>query len=173
MKDVMLDLETFGTRHDAMIVQIGACYFDRDTGEIGDRFSANIIYGQDGDRFTVDQGTLMWWIDQSPEARASLNGDAHPLPVVLRDLHDFLDRDGIHLWSHATFDMPILANAFETIGLKLPVPYRRMRDLRTLMDISMHFSETERIGVHHNALADAVYQATYAAEAFRKLHAQS
>lgn len=172
MEDVMLDLETFGTRHDAMIVQIGACYFDRETGKIGDTFKGNIVYGNDadGDRFSIDQSTVMWWLNQSAEARESIRGDAFDLPTILRDLHDFLNRDGIQLWSHATFDMPILANAFETIGLKLPVPYRRMRDLRTLMDLSGHISETPRQGTHHDALADSIYQATYASEAFRKLY---
>ncbi len=170
MKDVMIDLETLGTKADAMIVQIGACYFDRNTGEIGDTFKANIVYAVNETRFSIEQGTVMWWLQQSEEARKSINGDAFPLVTVLRDLYEFLDRDGIYLWSHATFDMPILTNAFITIGLKCPIPYRRMRDLRTLMDLSNHISETPRQGTHHDALDDAKFQVQYATEAFKKLY---
>ena len=36
MHEVMLDLETFGTGVHSVIVQIGAVYFDRHTGETGD-----------------------------------------------------------------------------------------------------------------------------------------
>ncbi len=42
MNDVMLDLETLGTRHDAMIISIGAVYFERETGLIGPGFSMNV-----------------------------------------------------------------------------------------------------------------------------------
>jgi len=37
-KDIMLDIETMGIRPTSAIVQLGACYFDRITGEIGDKF---------------------------------------------------------------------------------------------------------------------------------------
>ena len=169
MKDIMLDLETLGTQHDAMIVQIGACYFDRETGDIGEKFKANIVYDHDEKRFSIEQGTVMWWLQQSEEARNSISGDAFPLETVLRDLHDFLDRDDTNLWSHTTFDMPILANAFDAIGLKLPIPYRRMRDLRTLVDLADHHSKAPRVGTHHDALDDALYQVVYAVEAMNKL----
>ena len=42
MKDLMVDIETLGVSHDSVITQIGACYFDRNTGEIGAKFIANI-----------------------------------------------------------------------------------------------------------------------------------
>jgi hypothetical protein len=42
MKDVMLDIETFGNGKHAAICQIGACYFDRSNGEIGATFKVNV-----------------------------------------------------------------------------------------------------------------------------------
>lgn len=169
MKDVMLDLETLGTRHDALIIQIGACYFDRKTGEIGLGFSANVDAGAMTDEFTIDLSTIKWWFEQSDRARKLVTEAPMPLIDALIGLSQFLHTPDITLWSHATFDMPILINAFETAGIVFPVPFRNMRDLRTLMDISQYRSETPREGVHHHALDDAKYQATYAAEAFRKL----
>ena len=42
MKDVMIDLETFGNGSDACIIQIGGAYFNRVTGEIGETFKRNV-----------------------------------------------------------------------------------------------------------------------------------
>ena len=169
MKDVMLDLETLGTRHDALIIQIGACYFDRKTGEIGLGFSANVDAGEMTDEFTIDLPTIKWWFEQSDRARRLVTDIPIPMVDALIGLSQFLHTPDVLVWSHATFDMPILANAFETTGIKFPIPFRNTRDLRTLMDLSNHRSETPREGVHHHALDDAKYQAMYAAEAFRKL----
>ena len=170
MKDIMLDLETLGTRHNAVIISIGACYFNRDTGEIGGRFSVNVNPDRFGDKFTMDYETVKWWFAQSQAARDSAMSDPIGLDEALRRLNSFVTyKDDVVLWSHATFDVPILMNAFDTLGIKFAVPYRNTRDLRTLMDLADHRSETPREGTHHNALDDATFQATYAAEAFRKL----
>lgn len=170
MKDIMIDLETLGTRHDAMVISIGACYFDRRTGEIGRAFSANINPKENGDRFTMDYDTVKWWTEQSESARKLVFETPTYLEIALFELMKFIgDGNEVTLWSHATFDMPILSHAFEVANLKNPVPYRNMRDLRTLMDLADHHSKTAREGTHHHALDDAKFQAKYAAEAFRKM----
>ncbi len=172
MIDVMLDLETLSTRHNAMIIQIGACYFDRNTGQVGETFKATINATlMSGYSFDVEYKTVKWWMEQSPEARSSvMRGDMF-LPEALLSLRDFLEKDGeVFLWSHATFDMPILMHAFETYGIKCPVPYKNTRDLRTLMDLAGPFTQTPREGIHHDALDDAIYQAQYAAAAFNRIH---
>lgn len=175
MKDVMLDLETFGTRHDALIVQIGACYFDRMTGEIGDTFSMNVSESILDKRFTIDYSTLKWWMEQSEEARRSLFSDPHSIMYVLNELNRFLGstdgqkNDDILIWSHATFDIPILMHAYNVCETKYPIPYRNTRDLRTLMDLYGRKVELSREGTHHNALDDAKYQAQYASIALRNL----
>jgi hypothetical protein len=173
MKDVMLDLETLGTRHDALIIQIGACYFDRNTGEIGLGFSANTDAGEMTDEFTIDLSTIKWWFGQSDTARKLVTEAPIPMVDALIGLSQFLHKPDITIWSHATFDIPILVNAFETAGIKFPVPFRNMRDIRTLMDLSQHRSETPRDGMHHNALDDAKYQAMYCSEAMKKLNANA
>jgi hypothetical protein len=170
MKDVMLDLETLGTRHDALIMQIGACYFDRMTGEIGVAFSANIDPGSYNDKFTVDYDTIKWWMQQSDDARRLVMEAPMSLVEAIFGLTHFLEGKDVTLWSHATFDMPILHNAFQTVGMKNPVPFRNMRDLRTLVDLADYTDKLERDGVHHHALDDAKFQVRYASEAFKKLY---
>ena len=60
--DVMVDIETLGTKEGATIFQIAAVSFDITTGETLD--SINLI----GDiskyeTLTVDGSTLKWWLD--------------------------------------------------------------------------------------------------------------
>lgn len=170
MKDVMIDLETLGTRYNAMVVQIGACYFDWETGEVDRGFSATIDPGSYGDKFTVDYGTIKWWMEQSDRARALLFESPMSLVEAMFGLTAFLgENKDVLLWSHATFDMPILQNAYETVGMKNPVSFRNMRDLRTLVDLADYTDELERDGTHHHALDDAKFQARYALEALKKL----
>jgi len=166
MKDVMLDLETLGTRSTSAIIQIGACYFDRDTGEIGQTFSMNVAFDP---RFTVDHRTIMWWLLLPEEARQSVAHDHYSIDMVLQTLCGWI-KEAEYVWSHATFDMPILNNAFEVCGVEFPVPYKRMRDIRTLMDLADHHgNKEERQGIHHNALDDCRFQVEYCVQAFNKL----
>jgi len=168
MKDVMIDIETLGTRSTSMIVQIGACYFDRKTGKIGPKFRQNISSGFD-DRFTIDASTISWWLSQSDEARASIAKDGKDLTTILTNLRDWLG-EAKFVWSHATFDIPILLNAFEKCDLHFPIHYTKMRDIRTLMDIAnIDTKSLKREGTHHDALADCEYQVAYCTKALDSL----
>ena len=169
----MIDIETIGVRSTSMLLQIGACYFDRNTGEIGKTFLVNIDPSMFKDQFTFDYGTVKWWFEQTEEARKSVMENAVELRVALMDLHDFCDSDETNIWCHATFDMPIILNAFEVMGIKFPIHFRRMRDIRTLMDIADHKTEKPRQGIHHNGLDDAKFQVVYVVEALNKLKGMS
>lgn len=171
MKDVMLDLETLSTKHDAFIVQIGACYFDRMTGEIGETFKRTMT-GAGSEKFSIDYNTVRWWMSQGQDARNSVMAGNVNLAEALHDLRDFLSKtEDVVVWSHATFDMPILMNAFDVFNIEHPVSYRSTRDLRTLMDLAdLAKYKRERFGIHHDALDDAKFQASYASDAFVKLN---
>ncbi len=166
----MLDIETMGVRPTSAIVQIGACYFDRVTGEIGKEFSVNIGYTgtEDDSRFTTDQSTVDWWKDQPQKTKDVVFSNAMSIDRALSYLAPFL-KQGECLWSHATFDAPILCNAFVVCGIKMPIHYRGMRDIRTLMDLADHHSGRPRGGIHHNALDDCKFQVGYVVEAMNKI----
>ncbi len=170
MKDVMIDLETLGTRHDAMIIQVGACYFDRMTGEIGREFKATIEPGEHEDKFSIDYDTVKWWFVRTDAARKSVIDSPVPLFNALNELAVFLEGWDIKIWSHATFDMPILMNSFDKLKIKFPVPYKNARDIRTLMDLSGPSPLMERAGIHHDALDDAKFQVKYCVAAIEMLH---
>jgi hypothetical protein len=170
MKDVMIDIETLGTRSTSAIIQIGACYFDRDTGEIGQTFSVNIDYLVSTEPFTTDEASMQWWSEQSQEAKDAVSANGVIIATAIRDLYDFLDNDEVCIWSHATFDIPILLNAFQVLGLAFPIHHKKMRDIRTLMDLADHHGNPEeREGIHHNALDDCLFQVKYCVQAFNKL----
>ena len=177
MKDLMLDIETLGVRTTSVIIQIGACSFDRKTGTIGDTFVANIDVDnslQQG--LTVDWSIIKWWIEQIRGGNpADWMDDAQPLKSVLESLAATYKKIN-YVWSHSTFDIPILVNAYNAVGLKLPFHYRFTRDIRTLTHLAKHqkneketFGKKKEDDKTHNALDDCLYQIEYCVECFNKL----
>src|SRR5688572_29962905 len=71
--DVMLDLETLGTRPGCAILSIGAVAFDRHTGALGPEFYMVVNRKScEAKGLTQDQSTLDWWSRQSAEAKKVL-----------------------------------------------------------------------------------------------------
>lgn len=172
---IMLDLETFGTSHDAAIIQIGACYFDPDTGKIGKSICLNIDLIDSQKHGQFDAVTLSWWFKQNQQAIESVINNIHryPLAYALKKFNTFIKK-GTRIWCHSTFDMPILMNAYKATGISPSFGYRDTRDIRTIVDLSdMIFGkekcEVTRIGIHHNALDDCKYQAAYVSMNIHKI----
>lgn len=171
MKDVMLDFESFGFRKKAIICQIGACYFDRNTGEIGERLSINVdarTAEAVGGQFDAD--TVYWWLAQSPEAIKSItSGELVDIGFAMLTLNNFL-KDAKQIWSHATFDFVLLTETLNSLKIKPSFKYKTARDIRTLVDLSgLTIKNVVREGVHHNAIDDCIYQVKYCVEAMKKL----
>ena len=170
MKDLMLDLETWGNSKTSVIVQIGACYFNRYTGEIGDRLCINIDAESSMQvGFDVWASTLYWWMTQSDDARHSfLQGRQHVVDAV-NIINNFMKK-AKRIWSHATFDFVILMGHFEKLGIKPNFHYRSARDIRTLTDIAnLPEKKYPQVGTHHNALDDCFYQVQYCVDCFKAL----
>lgn len=169
MNTVMLDFETLGNGKYAAIAQIGACYFDRITGEIGKTFRTNVDAGSSTDcGGEIDAPTVYWWMEQSDEARKSLLEEPRvSLQNALSELNNFLE-SGTTIWSHATFDFVILTESLKRLKIDPKFSYRAARDIRTLMDLAkLDSKKFDRDGVHHDALADCLHQVKYCVEAFR------
>lgn len=167
----MVDIESIGISKNCCIIQIGACYFDRKTGDIGKTFKININPASCvAAGAKIDAETVYWWIAQSEAARKSiLEGPHIDLQKALEDFNLFMV-DCKYLWSHATFDFVAIMEAYKSISLKPGFSYKAARDIRTLMDLfNISIDKTAREGVHHDGLADATHQVKYCMEAFRKL----
>ena len=168
MDDLMVDIETLGTTHNAVITQIGACFFDRNTGDYGSNFLMNIRIQDCLDKgMTVNGDTIKWWMNQEYKSWVK---DAGDLAVVLNAFRKFA-KPCKAAWAHATFDFPILANAYNICKIGMPFHYRDMRDLITLVDLSDLKKEDFKTNLlkTHNALDDCFYQIEYAVKCFKRI----
>jgi hypothetical protein len=168
--DMMVDIETLGTRKNSVITQIGACFFDRNTGEVGEKFSINVqIQDCLNKGLMIDEGSLRFWFGQ-PEK--TFLYEPLSLPKALGKFRSFyyLNKKAL-VWSHSTFDIPVLENAYNIIGEKTPFQFRNARDIRTLVDLSgiKYKKEEGKDPKTHDALDDCIYQVKYCCEAFSKL----
>ncbi len=176
MRDVMVDLETMGTAHDAAIASIGACTFDITTGEIARTtfYTAVHLHSCTEVGMTMDAGTVEFWLEQPELSRLVLLQGRSTLPDALNSLAAFMPRKP-RLWSHATFDSVILDSAYRLCGIKRPWHDRGVRDIRTLVslwgDLCPKAENPIREKPHH-ALKDALLQAEYCSRMYRDIAAQ-
>jgi hypothetical protein len=171
MKDLMVDIETLGTQPGSVVVQIGACYFNRYTGEIGDKFLANVDIQSCLDvELVVDAGALKFWFDQfrHAEYNPTWQEQTHKLTRVINDLATFA-KPADYAWAHATFDFPLIGAAAKAVGLKMPINYRNCRDIRTLVDLAGLPYEKPRVDKTHDALGDCIYQVGYCVKCFNAI----
>jgi hypothetical protein len=164
--DLMIDIETLGTGTNSVVTQIGAVYFDRYTGEVGEKLGVNIQV-QDALNLglVVDAGAIKFWIEQP---QCTWLKEPVPVSKALQLLRDFYVKD-TEAWSHATFDFPILANMYYTFGQKFPIPYRKLRDIRTLVDLANSPYNVPNKPKTHDAVDDCLYQIEYCVYCFNKL----
>lgn len=171
--NISFDLETLSTKPNAAIVQIGAVRFD-DTGKETDVFLRNVNLKTIPTGFDTDPDTVYWWMQQPVEAQASVFGEQ----LYRVSLGDALQQFMCWLipfkedeyWAHAGFDPAILQHAFDHFDIENPIPYYKIRDLRTIKYLAEKQTGTKmdirRQGNHHNALDDAKHQARQVQLAF-------
>lgn len=167
----MIDFETFGNSNAKCIVQVGACYFNRVTGEIGKTFKRNIDANSHvNNGGIIDADTVYWWLSQKEAARKSILAEPREdFAKVFTDLNIFL-KDAQCIWSHASFDYPALQDNIKRLGLKTSFKYSSARDLRTIVDAAnITVDHASRKDVHHDALEDCKFQVGYAVAALNKI----
>jgi len=198
-KHCMLDLETWGTGPDALIISIGAVMFDTADAsymfDVEERVLPMDKVIESWDKFhvaidpctcmksqSIEAGTLMWWMDK--DRREALDSW---LGMEKVDFHTALEgfslwyrahtvspdqpinapeqRIEIPVWGNAsTFDNVILRRAFDMSGITCPWSFRLDSCYRTMRRLFKSSGGVDDLpafdGVAHNALNDAVYQAT-------------
>ena len=173
MNDLMLDIETLGNSTNPVLIQIGAVFFDRKTGEIGDEFCVNVdedscLY----EGFTKDKSTVEWWAEQDQEVLKKIRSNTVEVRQAIKDFRKFCGHKmDLCVWSHATFDFPIIQNYLKKFKEK-PLRYKGARDLRTLVDLSgIDLDKYDwTTGKTHNALDDCKFQIKYCIDAIDKLN---
>lgn len=173
-KNVMIDLETLGTRADAVILSIGAVKFNF-TGEVDDDAfyrSISIDSNNEAAPRHISEDTLLWWMDQSAEARKVFNEPKVTLYSALEELTEWFGiSQDMQVWSNgADFDIPMMAHAYHTNGLEAPWRFYNARCFRTLKSFGKDVPKPQN-KCAHNALQDALTQALWAIEINKKLSA--
>lgn len=161
MGNVMVDIETLGTKSTSVVLSIGAVEFDE--RQLGREFYRRVnIDSCIKHGLTVDGRTIEWWMDQSEEARTMFQYASIDLATALREFSETFSFEG-EVWANGvSFDMPILENAFHAVGLPIPWLYYNVRDYRTVKYLAPREVLT-RVRVDpttkHHALEDAKAQA--------------
>lgn len=91
MNNLMIDLETMGKKPNAPVVSIGAVFFEPQSGEIGPEFYTAVSLESAMEQSAVPDGdTIIWWLRQSPEARAAICADAVSVTTALVEFNEFI-----------------------------------------------------------------------------------
>jgi len=159
----MIDLETLGVGPNALILSIGAAKFTTDHLKVVDRFHQAIepvtAFALGG---VIDPDTVLWWMQPEREGgrKAWLSMRRVHVAEALEGFAMWLGED-MPIWGNgAPFDNVILRQAYARAGL--PCPWNPFNDrcYRT-KKAEAPGVKTKRIGTHHNALDDAVFQVAH------------
>lgn len=172
---LMTDIESMDVTPEAAIVTIGAVMFDPrgyDTEESIRNDKSRCFYAKaslqdnqaEGRSFSAD--TIQWWLQQSPEAQASLfEGHIGTLRKMLTQYNLFIDSLGVRptrFWANdPDFDMVIIGNAMRQLKMMPTWKFWETRSVRTVKDIAYPEGNHPQIGVGtaHDALDDSIRQA--------------
>ncbi|CAD5377113.1 hypothetical protein OF001_U20040 [Pseudomonas sp. OF001] len=176
---IVIDLETLGKGPNAPIAAIGAVVV-RDAKPLDEFYrridleSAMIPHW----KREADASTIQWWLQQSAEARAEIDGSQPGTPIIstLEQLAGWMDiyaphRDALVWGNGSSFDNVILRSAYSELTRPTPWEFRNDRDLRTILAL---YPEAKNVGpfegTKHHALHDARHEAKQLCKALR-LHA--
>ena len=164
----MIDIETLGTAPGSVVLSIGAVAFDAETGEFGEEYYAAIDpHSAVAAGLKIDVSTVLWWMEQSEEARKAAFSGECLLSWALVEFGDYVRRvEARRVWAKPpSFDLVLLESAFRACAIDIPWHYRTPRDCRTLFDLT-HATQPD-VGTAHNALDDAKSQALGVIDAYR------
>lgn len=175
MTHVMIDLETLGTTSRSAWISIGACIFDPATGVVDpNTFYRNVDWDSALKGRNVTGDTLKWWMRQDPEAKEAVIHAGWPIEAVLTALAEWLPSDAVVWGNGSSFDISMLEDSYNQYGIAVPWKYFNVLDVRTVKRLAEGKVDCRNIpfnGVKHNALSDAIYQATYVSAMWKVLRA--
>ena len=175
MTNIMLDLETLGTKSDSAILSIGAAAFNEEA--IISEFYTTINL-----KSCVEIGlkmypdTVCWWANQSDAARRGIFESQVTLPSALSEFSAWvksISDNVVRMWGNGEdFDNVVLREAYLRTGVplsRIPWNFRNNMSYRTLKNL-LPYIKIDRVGEHHNALDDAKSQALHAIKLLKELH---
>lgn len=169
-KHLMIDMETMAVSPRAVVLSLGAVHFNPWSTGYGEKIYFKIdLDDQDKLGREIDPNTLDWWAKQDPKImdEAFSPHDRIPLTEAMDRFHKFAWGCDC-FWSHgATFDLVIIEDILRQLKRPLPWNYWQLRDTRTLFDLG--YDPDMPQGSKHDALQDAIRQATGVQNIYAKL----
>lgn len=173
--DIMIDIESLDTSPNCVILTIGAVRFDPKGMGVVERLELRPTIDEQTEQFNrvINEDTLRWWSEQSPEALDEAMGDRDRVSFAdcMEALYKFCwNRRAV--WSNgASFDIVAMESAWRNLGMRIPWPYYTVRDTRTLYEIAGVSLKDKKYGTKttHKAVEDAEHQAIVVQDAYRNL----
>jgi hypothetical protein len=172
MSDIMIDIETLGTRPGCVILTLGAVKFNPFSLDapgpglyVRPDVDEQIAKGRE-----VQEDTMLWWMQQAEDVREEALGEDARITVeeMYRQLNRFLVGSN-NIWCQGpAFDMVIIENLYRQYGWPTPWQFWQIRDSRTLFGVHGDPRVKGKVGLH-NALEDCVSQATAVQQVYNKL----
>ena len=173
--DIMIDIESLDTSPNCVILTIGAVRFDPRGMGIVERLELRPTIDEQTEKYNrvINEDTLRWWGEQSPEALDEAMGDRDRVSFndCMEALYKFCwNRRAV--WSNgASFDIVAMESAWRNLGMRIPWPYYTVRDTRTLYEVAGVSLKDKKYGTSttHKAVEDAEHQAIVVQDAYRNL----
>lgn len=167
MQHLMIDIETLDTKPSAVVLSVGACLFDLETGVITREYSSGPLEKQNQLRNgrTISESTLRWWMqpEQEPARAASFGYTSVPAVDVLVALRTMVEENTIVWGNDPAFDCVILEDLYRTLWeCEAPWKFYNRQCVRTYRRLP-GAEDVPRVAptVAHDPLADAIAQAKH------------
>lgn len=177
MNDVMIDIETMGTKTTAPIVSIAAVMFDIRTESFGEQFVKHIHLATAMRHGAIPEAsTIMWWMRQGDEVRRPIWNGGEDIREVLRDLAIWMHLQGgdaLRPWGNsARFDLGILEAAFQRASMPVPWRWSNERCFRTVRNLNpqVPYDPEEKGDGAHDPLVDCKFQIEHLFKIKRSRH---
>lgn len=175
--DVMVDIETTGTRPDrAAVIQLSAVRFCLKTRQIDTANMFDAALSMPAWR-SWDEDTRRWWRQQNPAVLNNILTKMRPPPQVMAEFITWANQDGLDsynrfFWAkNASFDSQFIASYCTDFELPNPFHYRSVRDMRTFILGRSHPEglpdvEETKTDQAHNSLVDCITQIDWLFKAY-------
>ena len=170
--DIMIDLETLDTSPFCVVLTIGVAIFDpKGTGIKETLYLRPTMEDQLALGRVINEDTVRWWGNQSEAAQHEALGDQDRIPFkeAMEKLYKFCwNRD--KPWSHgAAFDIVAMETSWVSLGMSAPWLFHKVRDTRTLFDVTGVSLKDDGYVTTHKASEDAARQAFIVQKAYQRL----
>ena len=162
--DCMVDVETLSTNTDAVITQIGLCFFDANDPNPDDYFATQILLDVEEQKVLgrhVSKGTMKFWEGEDQalfEKVTSGTTSMRDAVTLVRNTWATYAKRGCQFWGNGpSFDETLVRSLFEHFDETVPWAFFKVRCFRT----KMQDWPVKRVKptVKHDGMSDAIAQA--------------